>query len=96
MKRVKVPAFHKAKMRALLELIAGGERELTVAQLNKWRDLILYAVSSMRSEYENRRVAKNYDARVYYQPCWKRIEEAKDDVAMVEALESLRGSIQFE
>lgn len=83
-------------MRELLELIAGGERALSIDQLEKWRELIIYAVNSMRLEYENHRVSKDYDVRIYYRPCWKRIEEAKDDVAMVEALESLRVWIELE
>lgn len=69
---------------------------MSVEQLDKWRDLIMYAVSSMRLEYENRKVAKNYGARIYYKTCWEGIEEAKDDVAMVRALENLRCSIQFD
>lgn len=93
----KTPSFDKRKLRELLELIAGGERHLTVEQLNKWRELIVYAMNSMRSSYENPDTPEHYPVRVYYRPCWAKIEAAEeDDQALVEALETLRSMIEWE
>ena len=91
--------FDKTDVRELLELIAGGEKELTIKQLNKWRDLILIAVASMRFWYEHFGHAKNHPLRVYYGEDWKEIDAAVwqcDDKKLIKALESLRGAIQWE
>jgi len=92
----KAPSFSKWDVRRLLELIAGGEKRLTVKQLRKWRDLIMYAVRSMRSCYENPDVAEDYPVRVYYKPYWEEIEAAKDDSQLVGALEGIRSAIKWE
>lgn len=93
---LKPPSFGKWDVRKLLELIAGGERRLTVERLRDWRGLIMYAVGSMRSCYENPDVPEDYEVRLYYAPYWKEIEAARDDSYLIEALEGLRGAIQCE
>jgi len=93
---LKALTFGKSDVRKLLDLIAGGERGLTVEQLKEWRDLIMYAVWSMRSCYENPDVAEDYPVRVYFKPCWEAIETARDDSQLIEALEKLRGRIESE
>ena len=51
----------------------------------------------MRDSYENPNVAEDYPVRVYYQPCWREIEQAGSDPdKLAEALEYLRISIQHE
>ncbi|HAB53094.1 MAG TPA: hypothetical protein DCE80_13160 [Ignavibacteriales bacterium] len=96
--RVKPPTFCKSDVKKLLELIAGGEKQLTVMQLQQWRGLIMYAIASMRSGYENSHVRKDYSIRVYYQKYWDNIKLAKKngDREMVNAIEDLRGAIQWE
>lgn len=69
---IEPPTFGKWDVRNLLELIAGGDKDITVEQLHKWRKLIMYAVKSMRSLYENPDVAEDYPIRLYYKPCWER------------------------
>ncbi|MBI4181987.1 MAG: hypothetical protein HY520_03395 [Candidatus Aenigmarchaeota archaeon] len=78
----------------LLELIAGGEKQITAEQLEQWRELIMYAVMSMRACYENPDIPKNDPVRVYYKPCWAKIAKARGDEALISALEYLRVSIQ--
>ena len=43
---VQMPPFGKLDVRELLNLISGGERELTAEQLQRWRELIMFAVAS--------------------------------------------------
>jgi len=94
--KITIPRFGKFEVRNLLELIA-GESLLTKEQLQQWRDLIMCAVQSMRACYERPDVDPQYPVRVYYQPCWKKIDEAgKDDAKMIEALEHLLSLIQME
>ena len=81
-------------MKKLLELIAGGEKPLTVAQLREWRDLILFNVEYMRSCYEKQ--PKDYPVREYYVPCWAEIEAADSDQKLIDALDGLRTSIQWQ
>jgi hypothetical protein len=94
--KLKAPTFGKFEVRKLLELIAGGEKMLTIEQIGQWRSLITYAVRSMRSCYENQDTPEDYPIRVYYKPCWTEIDVAKDDQALANALEGLRGSIEWE
>lgn len=95
--QLKAPTFGKRDVLKLLELIAGGDRQLTIEQLKQWRELITYAVKSMRSCYENPDIAEDYPVRVYYKPCWTKIEAAgQDDEKLLEALDNLRGKIQWE
>lgn len=95
--RIKLPRFGKHEVRKLLELIAGGEKRLTFEQLREWRELIMFAIKDMRSMYENEETAKDYPVRVYYKQDWEALENALgDDEKMIEALELLRTSIQWE
>ncbi len=94
----KALSFSKFEVKALLELIAGGGKQLTVEQFQHWRELILYAIESMRLHYEeNPHVDKDYSVSVYYRPCWEKIKTAeKDDKKLIEEIEFLRSSIQWE
>jgi len=93
----KLPHFAKFQVRALLDLIAGGDKnQLTVKQFQTWHDLIMYAVRDMRSHYKDRASHPNSVSWAYYAPCWKQIERAKSDEEMVAALKSLRDSINME
>lgn len=57
----------------------------------------MFAVKDMRSMYENGETAKDYPVRVYYKKDWEAIENAEGDAGkMIEALELLRISIQWE
>ncbi len=94
--KIKPLSFSKFEVRKLLELIAGGERALTVDQFDDWRDLVMVAVMSMKANYENPHRDKKDPVSVYYRECWERIARAKTDEKMVEALESLRSSIRWE
>lgn len=90
------PRFGKFEVEKLLKLIAGGDRDLTVKQLQDWRELIMYAVMMMRSNYERPDVPEDYSTRKYYKANWKAIEESKNDEELARALNSLRGSIQYD
>ncbi len=92
--RAKGPYLRKFEVKKLLELIAGGEKPLTVAQLREWRDLILFNVEYMRSCYEKQ--PKDYPVREYYVPCWAEIEAADSDQKLIDALDGLRTSIQWQ
>ena len=94
--RLQAPIFGKHELRSLLELIAGGENRLTTDQLNRWRGLVLYAVNCMKACYENIDTPEDYPVRVYYKKNWARIAEAKNDEDLADALEDLRGDIQWE
>jgi hypothetical protein len=95
---LKAPTFSKGDTLSLLDLIAGGREErLTVAQLQQWRELIMYAVMSLYHHYENPNVAEDDPTRVYYRPCWAEIEAAgKDDEKLITALEKLMGMIEMQ
>lgn len=94
--KLKALSFQKREVRKLLELIAGGERQLTVEQLGKWRELIMYAVMRMRANYENPDVPEDYSVRVYYKSHWQEIAAARNDEELIRALDSLAGAIQWE
>lgn len=81
----------------LLSLIAGGEEKtLKAEQVESWEDLIMYAVVRMKYAYENPDVSEDDDRRLYYKPCWERIEAAGEDIdKLVDALEHLRSSIKW-
>lgn len=94
---IRAPRFGKWDVRSLLEMIAGGENYLSMEQLKRWRELIMFAVKSMRSCYENPDTAEDYPIRVYYKPYWAEIEAVgEDDKKLVIALEQLRCAIQME
>ncbi len=95
--KLKVPSFNNHEVKELLDLIAGGGQTITVEQVQKWRRIILFAVASMRSGYENPDVPEDYPVRVYYKPVWEAIDAAKgSDGELVKALEQLRSSIQWQ
>jgi len=94
--KLQAPTFGKQEVRSLLELIAGREDRLNADQLSRWRELILYGVNCMKACYENPDVPEDYPVRVYYKKNWSRIEGAKNDEELANALEELRGDIQWE
>ena len=84
--------FDKFKVRSLIELISGGKK-LTVEQFSKWRELLMYAVRSMRAGYEHPDVPKDYDVRKYYSSCWVNLDKAENNEQIVEILNDLHDSI---
>lgn len=94
---IKTPEFGKRDVLKLLTLIAGDKDNMVnMEQFIQWHNLIMFAIKSMRSTYVNRRVRKDYPIRVYYQTCWEKIEAAKDDKELLNAIDSLRSSIEME
>jgi hypothetical protein len=93
---IKPLSFSKFEVRKLLNLIAGQGKSLTVNQLNDWRELIMFAVASMRSGYENPETPKDAPERVYYKEEWVAISVAKDEGELVKALEGLRSAIEYD
>lgn len=97
--KLDTPRFGKQGLRKLLELIAGGGHQLSLDQLNQWRELILYAAREMRANYDNPYADKEYPLLGYYMGDWEAIEAAAregDDQKLIDALEGLRVSIQME
>lgn len=96
-RKLKPPSFGKHELRNLLNLIAGKEGELTPQLIGEWRELILYAVGSMRSFYDNLDIPEDNSTRQYYERCWRQIEEAHgDNEKLASALGSLIISIQWQ
>ncbi|MDO8600948.1 MAG: hypothetical protein Q7R73_05115 [bacterium] len=89
--------FPRIDIEDLLELIAGGENaSLSVERLEKWKDLVKYAVTKMRECYTKEKNPEKGSVEEYYQECWQKIDAAKDDEKkMVAALEFLRESIKW-
>ncbi len=91
--------FGKFGVCNLLDIITGDDGHLKVQCLEECRDLILYAVATMRASYENPDTPKDYPIRVYYSGAWADIEKAakaNDPKKLVRALEALRSLIQWE
>ncbi|MBI3633241.1 MAG: hypothetical protein HY226_03050 [Candidatus Vogelbacteria bacterium] len=98
-RELKAPKFGKWEVRRLIELVTGGEGRLNIEKLSQWRNLILYAVGTMRSMYENLDTPEDCPTRLYYKPCWTEIDTAimsKDDKRLIEALEGLRTNIEWD
>jgi len=89
--------FFKGDVLKFLDNIVGDDRKhLTVEQFIQWKDLIFIALRNMRSEYINEEVPEDYDIKLYYDECWEKIEKAKSDKELLEAIEYLRESIRLE
>lgn len=94
----KQPSIGKFEVVGFLDLIAGGRQKLTVCQLNKWRELIIYVVNLMRAHYENPDNFKEDDElRTYYQEYWDQIDSSgDDDEKLIDALMGLAGAIEMQ
>lgn len=81
-------------VRQLIEKAAGGEHRLTEEQFVKNFVPIASAVAEMREEYEGRQ--PDDAASTYYKECWRQIDQASTLTELLEALEYLRSSIQWQ
>jgi len=95
--KLKPLSFGKRDVEKLLKLISGSDGRLTVDQVREWRELITYAVKSMRAFYETPDRAEDDSVRLYYRSCWEEIEAAGNNgEKLASALEGLRSSIEWE
>lgn len=94
--QIKPFIFGKREVLTLLDKIAGGEKRLVEQDLKDIKSFVMYAVTTMRSRYENPDVAEDYGVRLYYKEDWVKIFAAKNDTELVKALNELRTSIRFE
>ncbi len=88
-----MPSFDKFQVRQLLELIIGNEDGLlTVDQFSRWRNLILFMVSSMRLRYM---VRDDASAKLYAHH-WVNLDSADNSAQVVEALNGLLLTIRYD
>ncbi len=88
-------SFSKGQVRDLLRLISRGEK-LTAEHVNKWGDLIYFAVATLRAYYENPGAPVSDNVRQYYASCWRQIDAARTSQLYAAALEDLIWSITQE
>ncbi|MCI0566267.1 hypothetical protein L0Y46_03660 [bacterium] len=91
--------FDKFKLRDLLDTIMGADKPFTAMALSQWREIVMYAVATMRAMYESPHVSEDYPLSAYYADCWQRIDFAsasRDDEELASAIEYLRDSIKVE
>lgn len=91
------PSFSKFRVRELIDLITGEDDQLTVEQFLHWRDLLMYAVTEMRNDYENSWTPWDYSPRQYYSECWQKIDAAKgNNKELAHAISYVRTSVEYE